>query len=41
VLEEKSKVNVNGELKLDWSENNDVLNAILKAVLKPVISGRD
>ena len=41
MLEEKSKVNVNGELKLDWSENNDVLNAILKAVLKPVISGRD
>ena len=41
MLEEKSKVNRNGELKLDWSENNNVLNTILKAVLKPVISGRD
>ena len=41
MLEEKSKVNRNGELKLDWWENNNVLNAILKAVLKPVISGRD
>ena len=30
---EKSKVNVNGESKLDFSDNNAVLNAILKAVL--------
>ena len=30
---EKSNVNVNGESKLDLSDNNAVLNAILKAVL--------
>ena len=30
---DKSNVNVNGESKLDLSDNNAVLNAILKAVL--------
>ena len=30
---DKSNVNVNGESKLAWLDNNAVLNAILKAVL--------
>ena len=30
---DNSNVNVNGESKLAWSDNNAVLNAILKAVL--------